>query len=356
MSAPSTTVIGAGIIGSLVAREVASRAPRPGAVTVIDRDTVGGGASRRSAGLHLLRGGTERVRAMSQYSAEFYRNLVRDQPSLPIYELPETSVVTSDRRPAAALAAYLPQAGLTRLVMLPNEAIRLPADASLWRIEGCHQADVYGLGQALARELRNRVRFREGLRVTGLESSADGVRVRFGTGEQLHTDQVVLAPGPWLHAPAWRDLLAPMGMRVKKIVALHVEQVPGRHDRAIVFQDEDAFLIPLVHRGHWLFSYTCQEWDVDPDNLLEGLSADNLDRARDCLRRYSPSLAEDCSSGRVFCDAYSRSGEPQIERVDAAGRIVFAGAANGSGYRLAPAIAAEAADLLQFSAEVRSVG
>ena len=43
--------------------------PFPGAdVTVLDRDTVGGGASRRSAGLHFLRGGTDRVRAMSQYS------------------------------------------------------------------------------------------------------------------------------------------------------------------------------------------------------------------------------------------------------------------------------------------------
>ncbi|MFL6162579.1 MAG: NAD(P)/FAD-dependent oxidoreductase [Jatrophihabitantaceae bacterium] len=355
MSAPSTIVIGAGIIGSLVAHELAFRTPS-GVVTVIERDAVGGGVSRRSAGVHLLRGGSERVRAMSQYSADFYRDLVRDQPSLPVYQLPETSVVTLHRQPAAALTAYPPQAGLTRLVMLPNEAIRLPEDAGLWRIEGCHQADVYALTQALARELRNRVSFREGVRVVGLQSSAAGVLVRLGTGEQLHADQVVLAPGPWLYDPAWRDLVAPLGIRVKKIVALHVEQMPTARDRAIIFHDEDAFLIPLVHRGHWLFSYTCQEWDVDPDNLLEGLSADNLGQARDCLRRYSADLAEGCTSGRVFCDAYSISGEPQVERLDKAGRIVFAGAANGAGYRLAPAIAAEAAELLQISAEVRSAG
>jgi glycine/D-amino acid oxidase-like deaminating enzyme len=325
-------------------------------VTVIDRDTVGGGASRRSAGLHLLRGGTERIRAMSQYSAEFYRDLVRDQPSLPVYQLPETSVVSCHRQPTIALASYLPQAGLTRLLKLPNEAVQLPEQASVWRIEGCHQADVYALSQALARELRSRVKFREGLRVTGLESSAAGVLVRLSTGEQLHADQVVLAPGPWLAAPAWRDLVAPLGMRVKKIVALHVEQVPTARDRAIIFQDEDAFLIPLAHRGHWLFSYTCQDWDVDPDNLLEGLSAENVTQAQDCLRRYSPGLAADCTSGRVFCDAYSANSEPQVQRLDQRGRIVFAGAANGSGYRLAPAIAAEAADLLHSPAEIRSVG
>lgn len=356
MTAPSTTVIGAGIIGSLVAYEIAARSPHPGLVTVLDRDTVGGGASRRSAGLHLFRGGTERVREMSRYSGEFYRTLLRSQPSLPIYPLPETAVITAARRPAEALAAYLPQAALTRLAVLPNEAIRLPEQASLWQIEGSHQADVYGLSVALARGLRGRVRFREGVRVTGLESSADGVLIRLGTGEQIRTDQAVLAPGPWLHAPAWRDLVAPLGIRVKKIVALHVEQVPTERDRAVIFSDEDAFLIPLVHRGHWLFSFTCAEWDVDPDNLFQGLSADNLDQARNCLRRYSPGLAEHCTSGRVFCDAYSRNSEPEIQRLDPAGRIVFAGAANGSGYRLAPAIAAAAADLLQLPAEVRSAG
>jgi hypothetical protein len=42
----------------------------------------------------------------------------------------------------------------------------------------------------------------------------------------------------------------------------------------------------------------------------------------------------DALIGRVFCDAFSRTGEPVV--LDRAGRVVFAGAANGSGYRLAP--------------------
>jgi glycine/D-amino acid oxidase-like deaminating enzyme len=50
----------------------------------------------------------------------------------------------------------------------------------------------------------------------------------------------------------------------------------------------------------------------------------------------------------VFCDAYSPSREPLVRTLDHDARIVFAGAANGSGYRLAPAIAAEAADLLRI--------
>jgi glycine/D-amino acid oxidase-like deaminating enzyme len=355
MTSTSTVVIGAGIIGSLVTYEITTRAPQAG-VTVIDRDFVGSGASRRSAGLHLPRGGTERIRAMSQYSEDFYRKLADNLSPLPIYSLPETSVITSRDNEAATLGAYLDQAAMTRLAALPNGEIRLPEDASLWRIDGCHQADVYGVSSALAREFRDRAKFREGVRVTGLESSGSGVLVDLSTGERLHTDQVVLAPGPWLRSPAWEHLLAPLGMRVKKIVALHVEQRPTEHDRAVVFHDEDAFLIPLLNRGHWLFCYTCQEWDVDPDNLHEGLSADNLKHARDCLRTYSPSLAEDCTSGRVFCDAYSRTGEPQVCPLDEYGRIIFAGAANGSGYRLAPAIAAEVAELLYVPTGSRSLG
>jgi glycine/D-amino acid oxidase-like deaminating enzyme len=354
MTSTSTAVIGAGIIGSLVAYEIVTRAPQS-VVTVIDRDAVGSGASRRSAGLHLPRGGSERVRAMSRYSEDFYRKLAENLPPLPIYSLPDTSVVTSYGNEPAAREAYLPQAAMTRLAALPNDEISLPANTSLWQIDGCHHADVTGVCAALARELRHQVKFREGVRVTALESSERGVLIGLSTGERLCTDQVVLAPGPWLSAPAWEHLLAPVGIRVKKIVALHVEQVPTEHDRAIVFHDEDAFLIPLVNRGHWLFCYTCQEWDVDPDNLFEGLSADNLEHALHCLRVYSPSLAEDCTSGRVFCDAYSPTGEPQVRRLDENGRIIFAGAANGSGYRLGPAIAAEVAELLSLPTDSRTL-
>jgi glycine/D-amino acid oxidase-like deaminating enzyme len=133
---------------------------------------------------------------------------------------------------------------------------------------------------------------------------------------------------------------------VKKIVALHVEQPATTRDHVVLFQDDDAFLLPLPHRGHWLFSYTCRKWDVDPDWPPDGLTAEDIAEAHSCLGRYAPTLVERCTSGRAFCDAYSQDGEPVVRALDDAGRIVFAGAANGSGYRLAPAIAAAAAKTL----------
>jgi D-arginine dehydrogenase len=55
--------------------------------------------------------------------------------------------------------------------------------------------------------------------------------------------------------PAWRPLVGPLGARVKKVVALHIDRRPTDADEVVVFQDEDAFRLPLRYRGHRLFSY-----------------------------------------------------------------------------------------------------
>jgi glycine/D-amino acid oxidase-like deaminating enzyme len=344
MAQPVTVVIGAGVIGCMIARELAARDPDV-SITVLDRDAVGAGASRRSAGLHLPRGSTPRTRRMTAYSHAYYQDLRRHGRDVPIH--PVGATVITDRAAADGLGGgYLDLVSPVPVDRPGNRAVSIPAGTRAWHIDGCHYTDVYQLVQAIAARLRPRVRFLEGVAVTGLGAGAGTVTVYGGTGERLVADHVVLAPGPWLSAAAWHDHLAPLGLRVKKVVALHIEQRPEPADEAVVFDTEDAFLLPLVHRGHWLFSYSCQDWDVDPDGLSAGLSATDIGGARDCLRRYSPSLADACGAGRVFCDAYSPDREPLVRALDPAGRIVFAGAANGSGYRLAPAIGSEVVDLL----------
>lgn len=355
MSPPAVVIVGAGIIGCMVAREIAARDPGT-EIVLLDQDMAGSGASRRSAGLHVPGGGTERVRRMTAYSQEHYQGLRQSDPALPIHPLGMTVVAAECSGPRLA-ETYIAEAGLTRTGHVPNPAVRIPAGAGAWTLQGAHYADVHALTQALARDLRAHVTVREGIQVTGVEATPDGVVVGLGSGERLYADRAVLAPGPWVRHPAWDALLAPLRLRVKKIVALHVERRPEPQDPLVFFPDEDAFLLPLVHRGHWLFSYTCPEWDVDPDTPadgLYGLSAANVTEAHACLRRYAPTLVEHTTSGRVFCDAYSPDREPRVRTLDDAERIVFAGAANGSGYRLAPAIASEAADLLHLPSKVWS--
>ncbi|MEV7414917.1 FAD-dependent oxidoreductase [Streptomyces sp. NPDC089919] len=336
-------VVGAGILGVLTAREILARAPGT-SVTLLDRDLIGSGATRRSAGLHFPRGASATTRELAAESQRFYADLHAARPDLPIHPLEMTVLAPLASEPALR-EAYLPEAKLRPVEELPPQVPALPAGYGLWEGDGCQYADVQGLAQQLAADLRPAVAFREGVAVTALEPGPDEVRLTLSGGAALTAGHVVLAPGPWLAEPAWAALLAPLGARVKKIVALHVDVAPAPGDRAIVFHDEDAFLLPFHHRGHWLFSYTCQEWDVDPATVHPEVRAGHLDEARALLRRYAPDLAAACASGRVFCDAYGPRGTALVEAL-AGGRIVFAGAAGGSGYRLAPALAARAADLI----------
>ena len=351
---PDVAVVGGGIAGCLIARHITDRAPGT-SVVVLDRGPLGGGASQRSAGLHCPRGATERVRRMARYSQDYYHELKVLDPALPIHRT-ALSVVAPAADEHRLREIYLGSARLTPTDGPVDDpfGVRRP-ESQVWNCEGAQYADVYGLVQALMRDLRPRIAIREGVRVesVGLHSperahDSKDVGLRLSTGETLTARQVVLAPGPWLAEPAWRDLVAPLGARVKKIIALHIDRLPAADDRAFVFQHEDAFLLPLHHRGHWLFSYTCQEWDVDPGAAANGMSPDNAREARENLGRYAPELAERVLSGRVFCDAYSSTGEPEVQALDPGGRVVFAGAAGGSGYRLAPAIASEAVSLLRL--------
>ncbi|MFI1568683.1 NAD(P)/FAD-dependent oxidoreductase [Streptomyces sp. NPDC020490] len=351
MALGTVAVIGGGIIGCLVARQIIHQYPAS-TVLLLEQDAVGCGASRRSAGLHFPRGASERVRRMSGYSQEFYEKLKADQPTVPIH--PVGMSVMSQSDPGELERIYVEPVrrdDAHAVLDACGAEVRVPPGASLWDVRGAHYADVHRLVQVLITDLRPRVGVREGVRVTALQPSGRCVRLSLSTGERLAVDRAVLAPGPWLGVPAWADLVAPLGARVKKIVALHIDHPVDQADQAVVFHDEDAFLLPLAYRGHWLFSYTCHEWDVDPDRVGADLDAYDVEQARACLSRYAPSLASRCTAGRVFCDAYSVSRQPLLRRLDPDGRVVFAGAANGSGYRLAPAIAAEAVQLFDPSVE-----
>jgi glycine/D-amino acid oxidase-like deaminating enzyme len=346
-------VVGAGIVGCLVARRL-SEAETGAVITVFDRDLIGSGVSRRSAGLFLARGTSPRTRRMSAASYAYYTALKARHPALPMFDVAATVVTDGAAGPAAF--GYLPDLAAPAEIA-GSEAGEGQRAGRTWRIGACHYADVFGVTQALAELSRDRVRFAEGVAVTGLTIGRTGVTVHDGTGERLTVDRVVLAPGPWLAAPAWRDLLGPLGLRVKKIVAMHIERRPDPADGVALFDAEDAFLLPVGHRGHWLFSYACTEWDVDPDEPTGGISAANLKQARACLRRCAPALADACTGGRVCSDAYSPAREPVVRAVDGTdGQVVFAGGASGSGYRFAPAIAAQAVDLLLGTADPESEG
>ncbi|MFI9503891.1 NAD(P)/FAD-dependent oxidoreductase [Nocardia sp. NPDC052566] len=328
MNTVDIAVVGGGIVGAVVTREFAMA--YPGAdIVVLEQGLIGLGASSRSAGVHFPRGATARVRSMTGYSHRYWRDLAVEL-DLPLCAVDATVVASADRA-GAVRAAYLDLGATTTAAA--------PAGTLAWTLHGCHYADVLAVTQRILSALCGRVIIWEGSEVVAVEPGDDH-RLVLRHGGELRARRVVLCPGPWIAHPAWADLVAPLGLRVKKIVAAHIDAAPGPDTPLIVFDDEDAFLLPVRHRGHFLFSYTCEVWDVSPDTVALGVSRAELDDARAVLERYAPELVRRCRSGRVFCDAYSPRREPVVAELGPG--LVFAGAAGGSGYRLAPAIARDA--------------
>jgi glycine/D-amino acid oxidase-like deaminating enzyme len=328
-------IVGGGIVGALVTREAA--AAFPGAVIVLlERGLIGHGASSRSAGVHFPRGATQRVRSMSRYSHRYWQDLAAEM-DLPLREI-EATVVASAGNADAVRNAYL-DLGEPVTAAGPAPGWTAPPGTVVWTVPGCHYADVGAVTTRILTALRDRAAIWEGSEVVAI-IPGDDHRLVLRHGAQLRARRVVLCPGPWIAYPAWADLVAPLGIRVKKVVAVHIESVPDANHPLAIFHDEDAFLLPLRDRRHLLLSYTCGVWDVSPDTVERGLSPYDLDDARAVIRRYSPELASRCQSGRVFCDAYSAQRGPIVTELRPG--LVFAGAASGSGYRLGPAIAGEA--------------
>lgn len=337
-------IVGAGIIGSVAAREIVASRPQA-QVVLIDRDMAGLGASQRSAGVHFPIGRTGRIRSMAAFSEAYYARLAATAPHLPFHTLNLYAVVSQEKAPA--VRGTFIAAGEVRTA--PPECEGLlpwPNGFATWHVPGCHYADVGALVRFMAGQLRGQLTLLEGVAVEAVTEQPGGIELVLGTGDTLQVEKAVLAPGPWITADGWRELIEPLGVRTKKIVALHLDHPIADDAAAALFPEEDAFIVPMPDRGHWLYSYTCPEWDVVPDELGTGISQRNLCEARDILRRYAPEATPTIRAGRVFCDAYSPTREPIVAAVGHTGNVIFAGAANGSGYRLAPGIATEVTRLL----------
>lgn len=343
MTSTDIAIVGGGIVGAMIATRLAEQYPEK-SITVLERDLIGTGATTRSAGVHFPRGVSERVRFMAEQSQEYYLQL-KAETGAPIFPVPMTLIASPEQQSQIELC-YLAKAELTSI---PREApelagISIPSDSMIWRVNNASFADVAALTAQLFKRLRNHISLFEGVRVNNI-SLGDDYCLTLSTGEKIRADKVVLAPGSWVNEPAWRHFLFDLPIKVKKIVAVHIEAPVSTTDGMTVFHNEDAFLLPRHDRGHWLFSYTCNEWDVDPGTISRSISEQDLTEARSILSRYMPEFAERISSGRVFCDAYSSNREPIVEALDGTG-LIFAGGANGSGYRLAPAIAAQVVKLI----------
>lgn len=346
-------VVGAGIVGAVAAFLAARRRPE-WRIAVLDRSLVGHGATLYSGGLDHGYGVSAQQRALAVESGTLFRQIRDAVPGLPVFDLPLYGVVSRDR--ADEVMSRFTHGGAR--MGTPDDLARVRRgcpDLALAEgqvlLAGCPAA--YGVATGVAAGLVAHLQAAAGLQcmegaeVQGVQGADGAYALRIADGRTLDARRVLWAGGPWmLHGPA-RQAMQAAGVRTKKVVAMHLSRAPAPDDPIVFFFDDDAFLLPLHHRGHWLFSFASQEWDCAPELSALRIDAADRERALSILGRYAPSLVPLCQGGRVFCDAYTPDRLPVTARAarEAPGFVV-AGACCGSGYRLAPGIALRALDLL----------
>ncbi len=168
----------------------------------------------------------------------------------------------------------------------------------------------------------------EGVQVEAVEAGAEGVRLTVHDGRRLAARRALIATGPWLAREPLGGGVAPGALRVKKIVALHLPYAPEPDAPGLVFFADDAYLVPLHRRGHWLFSFTSDEWDVAPEPAALAIGARDRALARAILDRHAPALSELAVAGRVFCNAYTADRLPFVAAAGG-GRLAYAWVARG---------------------------
>jgi len=341
-------VIGAGIVGTLAAY-LAHQQRAEWRILLVDRSLVGTGATQYSVGLDIPYGRNDSQKHYSRLSTTIYRDLKTSIPELPIYDLPFFAVVAREKVNGTC-------AGFTKDdIRIASEAERAQLHESYpdltihehqVLLTGCTAC--YGFPQMIVKALVARLREGplaecwEGVEIQTVQAGGEGFLLATNDGRSISARRVLIATGPWLLNGPGDSVARDSGVRIKKVAALHVNRCPTAKDPVMVFFDEDAFLLPVIQRQEWIFSFTSEEWDCTPEVSRLRISKADRDLALTILNRYCRSFIPYCHGGRVFCDAYSRDFVPLVTRISERGDFVIAGACSGSGYRLAPGVALEA--------------
>jgi glycine/D-amino acid oxidase-like deaminating enzyme len=99
--------------------------------------------------------------------------------------------------------------------------------------------------------------------------------------------------------------------------------------------------------GLTLVGVPCQEWDIDPDTLGTGLSAQAADLGAQLLMHRIPVMERaTLSRGYKAFDGYSSDRHAILGRVDGVDGLYLATAFSGSGFKIAPAVGQCMAELV----------
>ncbi|MGY4473448.1 NAD(P)/FAD-dependent oxidoreductase [Bradyrhizobium sp. USDA 3364] len=346
-------VVGAGVMGLSAAFIAASDSPKK-RIVIVERDIVGSGTSGFAPGIQINICRNQKERSLIGCGSKFWRGIYpdgrwprgRDCDVFWLTRNPgELAQQISAGHPTPSTSFALAE----RLVSLPQFLV--PDDVAVVLDRGSY-CQVDSIVEDLTQRLKIKgVSISESTSITKIRKGPRNILLQSSDNSELSAKRAILAIGPWLpESPLRQHLTDEPGLRVKKVVALHLAARPTPNCPMIGLFDDYAFLIPMIEQGYWLFSFTSQEWDVKPVTDELRLSSDDLARANAILAKWFSSEVPAVESARVFCDCYSADGVPFSRPAkDIAGLHVIGGG-SGNGFRFGPACAEEAVRS-QYSAD-----
>ncbi len=331
-------VIGAGVVGSLTAFELTRRAPER-SIELLEMSASTAGASSHAGAIDAPYSWSPLHAKLQAESWRWHETVGWDAPEVRY------------RRPLTMhwLGREHDEEPLGDVVRLDWRSGSLPAqyDASICVLTRAYVVDPLSLIEtANIHATRAGVQITRGVRVTALAREGAHVRVACDDGIDRRCRHVVLAVGPWVRglARAAFGSARSRGLRVKRVHGLRLKLERGSGAAgAWADPERGLFLFPRLKGGEWAMSIRHAVWDVDPDATQPPEPS--------LLLRAQPLL--DCVLGvgrwellqwRTFADTYSASMTPVVERVAGGAATVVSGT-HGSGVRLAPALALQAARL-----------
>jgi len=350
-------IVGAGIVGCMVAyfsRQVLDRRR----VLIVDHGFVASGTTGHSPGHCHPQGFDARQRDLTDRSIAFFEAAA---PKLPpaLFRRKRLFGVVARERAASVVGSYV--RGQPRIADA-DRARQICGSLGLTIDPGqdihCDGFTFFGQPVAIAHHLAKSFvseggSLWEGRHVSGIEEDGSRWRLVLADGQTVSSERVVVSIGPWLSGSALAAPFKEVPFRRKKVCALHVYAELPEDAPLIYFHDDDSYLMPRDDLGYWIFSFASPDWDcaLSPASLV----IDERDRqiALSVLKKYRDDMVELATGGRLGCDSYAPDFNPGAWP-DASGRVVLAGLGSGYGFRLSPAVAADALNLLFPGADVRT--
>jgi glycine oxidase len=340
-------VVGAGVIGCAVARELARRGAT---VRMFEARTVGAGATQASAGiLAPYIEGHDRgtlfdlgVRSLAMYDA-FVREVAEESGLAIEYRRCGTLEVATDGAAAARLRASAVDDPM--LIWLDAAAARDKEAALAVSVEGALLAPGHGyvgvpsLMDALSwAALRHGVQIEAAHRVTGIRADQRGVTISTEDGTSWAAGQVVIAAGSWASQLSIDDPAASAVHPIRgQLLRVHWTGTPLSH----IVWGPDCYVVPWQD-DTVLVGATVEDVGFDERTTAAGVR-DLLDAVCELLpEAWRATFIE----ARVGLRPATPDGLPFLGPSERSARIVYATGHYRNGILLAPLTARLIADLI----------